>query len=52
MINNILDIKTITKKEALNILNYKIDRELLSQRDNSLLYQVKLLLEQLQAKEG
>mgnify|MGYP003999618267 CR=1 FL=1 len=51
MNSNILDIKTISKAEALNILDWDIDKELLSRRDKALINKVALMLEQLIAKQ-
>jgi len=51
MNSNILDIKTISKVEALYILDWDIDKELLSRKDKALINKVTLMLEQLIAKQ-
>ena len=51
MNSNILDIKTISKVEALYILDWDIDKELLSRKDKALINKVALMLEQLIAKQ-
>jgi hypothetical protein len=51
MNSNILDIKTINKTKALNILDNEIDKELLSQRDRESIDKVALMIQQLIAND-